>query len=779
MKQPINLETPFKIQLSFSHIAEELEKVAEGQTGQRADEARELLGRIAQHPELTEGITDVQQVEDNADLIREMLKDYFPAVLTKNEIKAISLPFRKLVFNHTERFKSIIADAGENFDISIRDLDEHQSYVMSCCIIMNEIYGTRLDFGKPFFFDIPMANGVIKHYRLLYNADYLDVFPTEKSVMLSQDDIDLLTDNYDNLELWKEKFPAESWILKGFSIMTLYDATVENAVSIFKEQLLVLNHDNFHANVESIFRSIYRTPDIRIGFTVFDQEEGKFASARFGHKVDSFILPDELENDEDEVLCTNSFRSLISEKVFFAISDTEEFRRSDPDSVLAEHLLEQGIHSFILAPVVKNGRLLGVLELVSSKVKELNSINANKLLVVMPFLTDSLDRLVADLQNQVHAFIQEKYTTVHSSVYWKFREEAIRAITQQGSGFIADLDEIVFPDVYPLYGQIDIKESSDVRNSSVQNDLRSQLIGIIDVLKELQQQPGSCTFVREELQLMAFINDLALPLKANTEQLINAYIENKIHTRFESMTGDNVIPVIQRYFKENEKASGRFHIYRRKYEETIATINEKMASIIDQRQVDAQVIFPHYYERFKTDGVEHNLYIGRSIAPRKKFNEQKVHDLRLWQIRVLCEMENAHHRQRPTLPYPLEVTTLILIYNSKISIRFRMDEKRFDVDGSYNARFEIVKKRIDKALIKDSKERITQAGRITIVYSSDAEEDEYIKYISILQDEGILEDRMEIFDIEDLQGVSGLKGLRARIVHQGVEVKPGVFATPG
>lgn len=245
------------------------------------------------------------------------------------------------------------------------------------------------------------------------------------------------------------------------------------------------------------------------------------------------------------------------------------------------------------------------------------------------------------------------------------------------------------------------------------------------------------------------------------------------------MTGENVVPVIKRYFKETEKATGRFHIYRRKYEETIATINEKMASIIDQRQLDAQLIFPHYYERFKTDGVEHNLYIGRSIAPRKKFSVQKVHDLRLWQIRVLCEMENAHHRQRPALPYPLEVTSLILIYNSKISIRFRMDEKRFDVDGSYNARFEIVKKRIDKALIKDSKERITQAGRITIVYSSDAEEDEYIKYISILQAEGILEDRMEIFDIEDLQGVSGLKGLRARIVHHEVEVEPGVVSTPG
>ena len=37
-----------------------------------------------------------------------------------------------------------------------------------------------------------------------------------------------------------------------------------------------------------------------------------------------------------------------------------------------------------------------------------------------------------------------------------------------------------------------------------------------------------------------------------------------------------------------------------------------------RKQLDAQQIYPHYYERFKTDGVEHNLYIGASISPTKQ-----------------------------------------------------------------------------------------------------------------------------------------------------------------
>jgi len=142
-----------------------------------------------------------------------------------------------------------------------------------------------------------------------------------------------------------------------------------------------------------------------------------------------------------------------------------------------------------------------------------------------------------------------------------------------------------------------------------------------------------------------------------------------------------------------------------------------------------------------------------------------LHNLRLWQLETLCEMELEHHKLKATLPYSLDVTSLILAFSSPISIRFRMDEKRFDVDGSYNARYEVVKKRIDKAYVKNSSERITQKEKITIVYSSAAEEKEYLKYIKYLQHKNILEDEIEKLEVEDLQAVSGLKALRVKVKH--------------
>jgi hypothetical protein len=763
---PINSETPFILQLAFCEIIENLEKVALSNAGERSWHAKELLQELAPYPEFKEGITDLSILEDKEDLLHRLLADYFPPLLTYNEIKGVGIPFGNLIINPTGRLQNILKAAGSNFNLSIQALDEHQLYVLTCCLILNEVYKTQLDFSKPMFYSIPTAEGIIRHYRILHNGDFLHIYPTEKAIALTQADIDQLVNNFDDLALWKAKFPAESWLLKGFAIFSLVDTTVETAVSIFKDHLLDFDSPDFQQSITSIFRSIYRLPDIQIGYTVYSQEENTFKITSLAQRMNSFILPDEQDRKDKELLCVNSYRNLIQEKTCFTVPDTAAFYAEHPDSKLASYFLEQNIHSFILAPVVKNNVLMGLLEIASPQSKVLNSVTANKLDIVMPFLAVKMERLMVDLQNQIQAFIQDKFTTIHTSVNWKFRNEAKKHLSNQQLGKELELEEIVFQDVYPLYGQVDVKGSSEARNLSVQKDLQKQLEALDLVLQTLQQHLGTHCFQQERQEVKQFLAQVALPLQASQEQYISTYLTHQIHPRISELDNPELLQLLSNYFSENEQDSGAFHTYRRKYEKTISTINEKLASILDTRQETAQLAFPHYYERFKTDGVDHNLYIGASIAPQKPFSLLKLHQLRLWQLRVLCEMEMSHHQLIPSLPYPLEVTSLILVYHTMLAIRFRMDEKRFDVDGSYNARFEIVKKRIDKAHIKNTDERITVPGKITIVYSSEAEEVEYRQYMRQLQVENILAETLESFEVEDLQGVSGLKALRATFVRK-------------
>jgi hypothetical protein len=765
---PQLLDQPFRLQLSFDKIIEGLEDTAATDSGWRAINAQSLLERVNKHPELRDGLTNQEQVDINADLIAELLADLFPKALTYNEIKAVSIPFQPLVFNYTERFKNILKDAGQDFQINIRDVSDQQLYVLSCCIILNQFYHTRLDFSKPMFYDIPTANGVLRHYRILYNGDFLEIFETDESPKLTEADLDELMDNFDDVALWKQKIPPGSYLVKGFSLMTLVDVTVENALSTLKSNLLAnTSTPEVKESLVGIFRSMYGISDMRMGFTLFDKNEDKFLSTRFGPDFHSFLLPYQMEEESGQLLCGNSFNCLVHEHTYFAVSDVEKYIRENPGDTLGKHFEAQGVKSFILAPVIKDGLLLGILELVSPRARELNSVTANKLDIVMPFLVDTVDRKMNEMQNRVRAVIQNYYTTLHPSVYWKFRREAQYYIENANNGLSYTLKEIKFKDVYPLYGQVDISDSSVTRNLSVSNDLGNQLARLVMILKEINKTGDKPHVTQLLVELKKFADELQQSIRADTEQFIQHYIQDNVHPVLTAVgtTNTGLKTQIDHYFKQSDNLTGDFHANRRNYDKTLSLINQKLVSILDHRQAEIQESYPHYYERFKTDGVEHNMYIGETIAPGRAFTHKDLHRLRLWQLRVIAEMEIEQYDLKSLLPYALGVTSLILVFSTPIAIRFRMDEKHFDVDGAYNIRYEVIKKRIDKAHIKGSTERVTRQGKITIIYSKAEEEAEYMGYIRLLQDEGILADDVEHFEVEELQGVAGLKALRVSLIH--------------
>ncbi|MBT8267145.1 MAG: GAF domain-containing protein, partial [Bacteroidia bacterium] len=88
---------------------------------------------------------------------------------------------------------------------------------------------------------------------------------------------------------------------------------------------------------------------------------------------------------------------------------------------------------------------------------------------------------------------------------------------------------------------------------------------------------------------------------------------------------------------------------------------------------------------------------------------------------------------------------------------------------TYNARYEVVKKRVDKAYIKGSEERVTEKGKLSIVYSQKEDEEEYMNYVRFFQHKKMLSDDAEIVELEDLQGVTGLKAIKVSILYHDFE----------
>jgi hypothetical protein len=156
--------------------------------------------------------------------------------------------------------------------------------------------------------------------------------------------------------------------------------------------------------------------------------------------------------------------------------------------------------------------------------------------------------------------------------------------------------------------------------------------------------------------------------------------------------------------------------------------------------------------------------MGQSITPRKKFDEIYLRNMKMWQLTVLTKAARITHLLENELSHPLRTTQLILAHSQSLSISFRTEERKFDVDGAYNTRYEIVKKRIDKVRIKETNERLTQPGKIAIVYSQPRDAAEYTEYIEFLQSQNLLKPGIEKHDLEELQGVIGLKALRVEVI---------------
>ncbi len=758
---------PFDIQISFHKVIEQYEKEMDNIQSEISREyLKKVMDYINDFPKLTEGFEDPKLLEEYKEPIKILLDDLFPTILTNNEIKAASVPFHNIIFNSSRRLKQILKNAGDDFSLAMRNMDDDLIYIFACIQILKN-YDYNVDISRPLYYDIPDENGIIKHYRIAMNADFVEIYPKHNAPDISQEDVDLLIQNVDKVELWKEKIPPNSYIFKGFTIVNLTDVTIDDAISELKTTLLFeeVNEAEELKKLEEIFRSIYRISDLRVGFTVFNRRDMVFE--RMNNKdANSFILDKKVVNDCDTGICEEGFQKLVDENSYFTIANVEDYIANN-DNLLSKNLKINNIKSCLLAPIAKNGKLLGILELVSERKNELNSINAIKLDDILPYIVTTVERNRSEFENRIKAVIQSECTSIHPSVLWVFEREAKKFIRDLDKDGLASFKDISFKDVYPLYGQIDIVASSEARNDSIKKDLLDQLEMILSIINKAYEIEELPIYDQVKYRISDFKEELEQKLNASSEQKVFNLLQKEVnplmnHLRKQS---DDIKELVKEYKEKLNPETGIVYNHRKKYDETVQQINRTMSRYIDKKQVQAQKIYPHYFERYKTDGVDHNIYIGASMAYKRPFNKVYLFNLRLWQLSTMCEMENRFYQLQENTPIRLEAASLILVYNSTMSIRYRMDEKKFDVDGTYNARYEIIKKRIDKAYVKDTEERVTQKGKMTIIYSQRTDEREYLQYVKYLQAKNYLGEDVELLELEDVQGVVGLKAIRVNILY--------------
>ncbi len=733
-----------------------------------------ILDYADQHPELQNAIDNFSQLEPHGEWIEMLVSILFPPTTSDHDmLYSVGLPFSYKTIYTSRLFRMLFIEPGTN-DIKVPDNQtgkdiEHDRLVGAYNVILRKY----CNYHAPEFVSSVHPyhdphSGLIKYMELQLDTRYIDVKYTGTHLPIPEDFINKKDHGLLSLNELQHNIPIEQFAFEGIVIGRVLDVTEREVISQMKSELLNLNAFSegvVYHKLQALVQSLMGIKDIRIGITPFFKVNGHYVFSEL-HNSNSLLFKHYkavTERDEVNDCCRDLFIE-TDKPIIYETIDDEAVKT-------VEYLcfyFDQGYRSLILAPLKHNGDLWGILEIGSEQEGKLNYKHVSRLDIAIPLFTRAIEKSAESLDNQIDKVIKEQFTAVQPAVEWKFTEAAYNFIIQKQQGKDPKPERIAFESVYPLYGAIDIRNSSVERSQSIQLDFIEQLQMASAVVKKAQASMAFPLLQEVQFKIDKHIASASDVLLSDEETAIHDFLQNQVAAIFKHLKG--TIPAIEKdidqYFAALDKNIGMVYHHRKEFEESIAKINEEVSRFVDKEQVSVQQIFPHYFERYVTDGVEFNIYIGQTLSPRKKFDELYLRNMKMWQLTTLAKAARLTNDLAKRLSHPMKTTQLILAHSTPISISFRADERKFDVDGAYNIRYEIIKKRIDKVHIKETNERLTQPGKIAIVYSQQKDAEEYAEYIEFLQNQKLIMPGIEHHDLEELQGVVGLKGLRVDVQYE-------------
>ncbi|MEO5602896.1 MAG: hypothetical protein ABIR06_18390 [Cyclobacteriaceae bacterium] len=294
----------------------------------------------------------------------------------------------------------------------------------------------------------------------------------------------------------------------------------------------------------------------------------------------------------------------------------------------------------------------------------------------------------------------------------------------------------------------DIRKSSLERTSAIQKDLQQNLKMVKELFQKINAEKKPPALEETLFTLEAQLQKSSEGLASGDESSVLEFLKQEINPLLVYFEKDiKFAKNIEKYRNHLDPVFGVVYKKRKNFEQSLAMINKMISTNLNEAQVSAQQMFPHYFEKYQTDGIEYTLYVGNTLSKKKNFDTFYLRNFRLWQLLLMCEIEVRMVELKPKLKVKLDLTQLILVHDQPLSIRFRPDEKQFDVDGAYDIRYEIIKKRIDKAVVKKTGDRLTQPGKIAIVYNQPKVEEEYKKYFQYLTSKNLIINHFEVLEL--------------------------------
>lgn len=758
---------PFRSVLSFKPLIDFLRAKANAAGPDDDDLLPILLKKISEVHELERPIDDLSVLDRHRKLVAGLMGTVLPTAMWDSEAFGALIPFTVRAVYASPLMRQLLLDEDGRLQGKPRaDDPDFVKYLAARAYIhiLKNCYGIDEAWSIPFVRTVPHPEtGLDRHYRMRPDYRFVEVSRNGSAEALSRAERLTVIEHLREPEELARIIPPEGYEFRGVAIITAYDVTTSEVMSAIERDFIgresLFSWIGFQ-RLQDRLRTLFKNPTLTAKITAIRGDQVLGLSGGCCNQG-SFVFSDAAYVPLSHFSGSVLYRA-VTERRTIRVGDL----RAEPMvTQIEEQLIAQGIRSLLVAPLEYQGEVIGALKLESPEPGGIGSGDQVTTGQLVPLFAMALTRTHEELNNQVERIIKEKCTAVHPSVEWRFHRAALKLIEGGRDRASSDLEPIIFRDVYPLYGSSDIRGSSEARNRAIQADLTAHLTLALDVIRTASS--AKMLPVLQDLEYRAQRQRDSVLQGAGTGEHVSIvnFLRREVEPLFPVVRsfGPEVEDVVHAYESSVDPKVGTVYTKRKEFEQSVAAFNRCIVQYLDREQAEAQEIFPHYFDKHQTDGVSYVIYLGDSMCEKGGFNGLYVKNLRLWQIMVACGMAWHSERLKQELLSPLESAHLILVRHQPLSVRFRYDEKRFDVDGAYDIGDEIIRSRLDKAVVSDTGERLTQPGKIALVYSYADERDELSRHIGFLHNQGFLTGDVESLEIEDLPGVRGMKALRVAV----------------
>ncbi|RPE09971.1 GAF domain-containing protein [Chitinophaga lutea] len=606
--------------------------------------------------------------------------------------------------------------------------------------------------------------GLMQYYTVNVNPDFIDVEPIGELPAVDFSSLHSRLNNGEGYEILENVIPLRMFRFKGISILTVTDVTALQAVeNIRKIRLSRTPGDNTatYRHVIQSLKTLVGNPNVEFDLFTFVRVNGKLV---YGYEKGGTGILYKVWGEE--ALTPEQFQAQAEG---YARRPNSFFSRNLAKEDLVQNawlkkFIDHGVGSLSLSPVFYDHTLVGVLCMHTWGKERFDERLLALIEPAIGAIAQLLQIYVDEFNMEIDTIIKEKFTSIQPAVQWKFNEAAWQYLLRRKKNEpMPEADPIIFNAVYPLYGAVDIRNSTTERNLAIKADMEQQLQLLSNTLAAIGLQHHSslldgmqfaCRNWQQSLQQEA--------LGTMDESNINHFLQQEALPFLQHMVTQH--PDVQPHFDAYLAGDTAVDTHKSALELSMQMLNNRINSYLEKEKEQLQLSYPCYFEKFRTDGIEYDIYIGQSIVPDQPFSPFHLKNVRLWQLSSMAEIARLTNSLLPQMPKALHTTQLIFVHNQTIDISFRPDERKFDVEGAYNIRYQMIKKRIDKVHIRGTEERLTQPGTIALIYFNRKEIEDYIPFIQYLQEKNVLQNELEDLLLEDLQGLSGLKALRVKVV---------------